>query len=233
MCTSKRDSVQLRAQAGLTMIELVVFIVIIGIAVAGVLGVMIQSNKAGADPQMRKQAIAIAEGLLEEISLSHFTYCDPADETGSLDPPNGAIGAFVTGAPGSPSGIGCKKWVDMVGAERRNSSDADDFREDDARPFDNINDYVAAFGVEQPTPIQDVNNDSPTLGNLTPFTAFLTILPEPLGVNTGGAGTSQIAADATDPSMMEVLRIRVRVHYASEDVVLDGYRTRYAPNFMP
>ena len=205
MCTSKRDSVQLRAQAGLTMIELVVFIVIIGIAVAGVLGVMIQSSKAGADPQMRKQAIAIAEGLLEEISLSHFTYCDPADADADT--------ASATGA--------CA-IVEQAGPEP-----------DNERPFDNVNDYVAAFGVEQPTPIQDVNNDSPALGNLAPFTAFLTILPEPLGVNTGGAGTGQIAADATDPSMMEVLRVRVRVHYASEDVVLDGYRTRYAPNFLP
>ena len=196
MCTSERT----RAQAGLTMIELVIFIVIIGIAVAGVLTVMNQSNKGGADPQMRKQAIAVAEGLLEEIFLSHFTYCDPADAA----------------ADTARATTDCT-LVEQVGTEPGN-----------ARPYDNVNDYVAAFGVEQQTPINDINNDSPAAGNLTPFTAFLTILPEPLGVGAGA-----IAADATDPSTMEVLRIRVRVRYASEDVVLDGYRTRYAPNFLP
>jgi MSHA pilin protein MshD len=208
------------------MIELVLFIVIVGIAAAGVLMVMVQSNRAGADPQMRKQAISIAEGLLEEIQLARFTYCDPADETASLNPPNGAIGAFITGTPGNP-GIGCKKWVETVGPEKRNVGDANDLRDDDARPFDNVNDYVAAFGVEEPLmDIQDVNGA--TVGNLTPYTAFLTITPESLGV---GAGI--IDANASDPSKMEVLRIRVRVHYASEDVVLDGYRTRYAPNLGP
>lgn len=188
-----------RAQAGMSMIELVVFIVIIGIATAGVLTVMIQGDRAAADPQMRKQAVAIAEGLLEEIALSHFTYCDPADP--------GADTASSTGA--------CTV-VEKAGPEAGNT-----------RPHDNVNDYVAAFGVEQQlTPINDIN--SAAVGDLNSFTAFLMIVPESLGV---GAGV--IAADATDPSKMEVLRIRVRVHYASEDVVLDGYRTRYAPNFLP
>jgi MSHA pilin protein MshD len=211
------------------MVELVLFIVIVGIAVAGILMVMIQSNKASADPQLRKQAISIAEGLLEEIQLARFTYCDPGDDTAEE-----ASGAFVTDATGTP--IGCKKWVETVGPEKRNVNDADDQRNDDMRPYDNVNDYVTAFSNEELFPLTDLNEKSAgelTPGNnadanlLKPYTAFLTITPESLG-----SGTGLIASDASAAGN-DVLRIRVRVHYASEDVVLDGYRTRYAPNAVP
>ena len=58
-----------RRQAGLSLIELVMFIVIVGVAVAGVLSVMNVTTRHSADPMIRKQAQAIAESLLEEIEL--------------------------------------------------------------------------------------------------------------------------------------------------------------------
>lgn len=220
---------RMRCQAGLSMVELVLFIVIVGIAVAGVLMVMVQGNKASADPQLRKQAVSIAEGLLEEIQLARFTYCDPADDSAEE-----ATGAFVTDATGTP--VGCKKWVEAVGPEKRNVNDVEDQRNDDARPYDNVNDYVTAFSQEQSFPLTDLNQISAgelTPGNnvdanlLKPYTAFLTITPGTLGSGTGAIASDGSAANS------EVLRIRVRVHYASEDVVLDGYRTRYAPKAVP
>lgn len=66
-------------QAGISMIELVMFIVIVGLAVAGVLLVMNVTTKSSADPMVRKQAIATAESLLEEIELQPFTFCFPTD----------------------------------------------------------------------------------------------------------------------------------------------------------
>ena len=68
-----------RRQAGLSLIELVMFIVIVGVAVAGVLSVMNVTTRHSADPMIRKQAQAIAESLLEEIELQPFTYCFPTD----------------------------------------------------------------------------------------------------------------------------------------------------------
>ncbi|HUW29960.1 MAG TPA: prepilin-type N-terminal cleavage/methylation domain-containing protein [Sulfuriferula sp.] len=68
-----------RSQAGLSLIELVMFIVIVGVAVAGVLSVMNVTTQHSADPMIRKQAQAIAESLLEEIELQPFTYCFPTD----------------------------------------------------------------------------------------------------------------------------------------------------------
>lgn len=54
-------------QHGLTLIELIVFIVIVGASIAGVLSVFVQATRGSADPLIRKQALSIAESLLEEI----------------------------------------------------------------------------------------------------------------------------------------------------------------------
>lgn len=59
-------------QCGFTLIELVMFIVIVGIGVAGILSVFTTSVKNSADPMVRKQALAIAESLLEEIVAKEF-----------------------------------------------------------------------------------------------------------------------------------------------------------------
>src|SRR6478735_7116648 len=68
-----------RWQAGMSLIEVVVFIVVLGLALAGVMILYSQATRASADPLVRKQALAIASSLLEEIELRAFTLCDPDD----------------------------------------------------------------------------------------------------------------------------------------------------------
>ena len=68
-----------RSQRGLTLIELILFIVIVGTALAGVLTVFNITTKSSANPMVRKQALAIAEAVLEEVMLQPFTWCDPDD----------------------------------------------------------------------------------------------------------------------------------------------------------
>lgn len=60
-------------QDGLTLIELILFIVIVGVALAGVIGAFVFTTKTSADPMVRKQAIAVGESLLEEIMLKSFS----------------------------------------------------------------------------------------------------------------------------------------------------------------
>jgi MSHA pilin protein MshD len=62
-------------QSGLTMIELIITIVIISIALAGLLSVINLTVSHSADPVIEHQAIAIAEAYLEEIQLQ--AYADP------------------------------------------------------------------------------------------------------------------------------------------------------------
>lgn len=64
-------------QAGMTLVELVISIVIIGIAVAALYTAMASITGRSADPMLRQQALAIAEAYLEEISLQAF----PASST--------------------------------------------------------------------------------------------------------------------------------------------------------
>ncbi len=61
-----------RTQGGFTLIELIIFIVVIGVGVAGVLSVFTTCIRNSADPMVRKQALAIAESLLEEIVVKEF-----------------------------------------------------------------------------------------------------------------------------------------------------------------
>jgi MSHA pilin protein MshD len=65
MCTNK-------SQRGISLIELILFIIIVSIALTGLLMVMNMTTKSSVDPLLRKQALAIAESLLEEIELQDF-----------------------------------------------------------------------------------------------------------------------------------------------------------------
>lgn len=66
MCTTRPS------QRGFTLIELVIFIVVVSIGMAGILSVMNTTVKSSADPMVRKQALAIAESLLEEIVQKEY-----------------------------------------------------------------------------------------------------------------------------------------------------------------
>jgi MSHA pilin protein MshD len=59
-------------QRGASLIELIMFVVIISAAMIGILSVMNITTKYSSDPLIHKQAIAIAESLLEEIELQDF-----------------------------------------------------------------------------------------------------------------------------------------------------------------
>lgn len=60
---------------GFTLIELVIAMVVVSIALGGVLMVMNYTVQHSADPMLQHQAVAIAEGYLEEALLR--SYADP------------------------------------------------------------------------------------------------------------------------------------------------------------
>lgn len=68
-----------RRAAGLTLIELLLFIAVVGIALAAMLRVFVTATAASADPVIVRQQLAIAESLLREVQLMPFTWCDPGD----------------------------------------------------------------------------------------------------------------------------------------------------------
>jgi MSHA pilin protein MshD len=192
-------------QRGVTMIELILFIVIVGVALTVILGVMNLTTQRSADPVRRKQALLLAEALLEEVEQARFTYCDVFDpRAADEDPP-------VTG-PSDCAAATVEKW----GAEANNQ-----------RPFDNVNDYVVD-AANAATPFTDkAGNLLDTNGNILPlsgFTASVRIRPAALASGSDTIGKADDTSAQTD-----VLRITVTIGYDGQTLSLDGFRTRYAP----
>lgn len=73
-------------QCGFSLVETVLFVVIVSVALAGVLSVMNYTTLHSADPLIRKQAIVVAESLLEEITQHNFS-----DPSGAATPANRAL----------------------------------------------------------------------------------------------------------------------------------------------
>lgn len=120
MCTNRLA----RSQHGLSLIELIVFIVIVSVALAGVLSVLNLTARSGADPMIRKQMLAIAEGLLDEVTAQPFTWCDPDDPATAT--------AINAGSCATPEAIGAEAGETRGGA---------------VTPFDNVNDYNGLAGI--------------------------------------------------------------------------------------
>ncbi|MCE9641957.1 MAG: type II secretion system protein [Betaproteobacteria bacterium] len=177
---------------GVTLIELITFIVIVSVAVAGVLGALNYAARSSVDPMTRKQALSIAEALLEEVALQPFTYCDPTD-------------ANVRTAT---SAAGCATLVEGMGPE------AGEARTSAVTPFNNVNDY---------------NNLALPAGGITD------IAGNPVGASPNYSALITITQQALQGvPAAESLLITVTVTFTtgiiSEDVTVQGYRTRYAPN---
>jgi MSHA pilin protein MshD len=57
---------------GFTLIEVIIFIVVVGAGLAGILSVSTNVVKSSADPMVRKQAMAMADSILEEILQKEY-----------------------------------------------------------------------------------------------------------------------------------------------------------------
>lgn len=116
-------------QQGVSLVELLLFIVIVGIALAGVLSIYTVSISASANPAMRKQALSVAQALLAEIEQQPFTYCDPGD-------PNLSTAASTAACTG-----GAANSEDQGGAALAGPMPAGETRYSSSTPFNNVADY--------------------------------------------------------------------------------------------
>jgi len=98
---------RMQRHAGFTLIELVIFIVIVSVGVTGILLVMNTVVASSADPMVRKQALALADSILEEILQKE--YADPDGTSGEttratfddVDDYNGKSNSTFTDLPSS------------------------------------------------------------------------------------------------------------------------------------
>lgn len=174
---------------GSSLVELIMFIVIIGIAVAGVLGAMSLSTRASADPLIQKQALAIAEAYLEEVLAMPFTYCDP-DDVDAATATSATIGAG-----------GCATTLEAIGAE------AGETRGGGTTPYDNVNDYNSlATGV--PASI-----DGTAIGGLSSYNVSVAVVAEALSTVVVSASL-RVTVTVTGPAGVSVRLDGYRTRYA-------------------
>jgi MSHA pilin protein MshD len=178
-----------RRQSGLTLVELIVFVVIISVGLAGILGVLNFASAKSADPLIRKQALAVAEALLEEVSLMPFTYCDPDDPA--------AATATSTAGCATPESL-TSPGPEAAQGESRYSTTA---------PFDNVNDYHG-FTMSG---IRDLTGAAmPGLGE---YTASVTVSRGGLGV-ANPDDVALIAVTVTGPGSESVTLHGYRTRHA-------------------
>ena len=184
---------RLRFQHGVTLVELIMFIVIVSVALAGILQVMRMTTANSADPLRRKQALMIAEALLEEVRQAGFTYCDPT--SGNADTAQKSADCLLK---------------EDFGIEAGTSA---------LRPFDNVNDYGAAGGVA----VASFNDGSGALADalgrrmdVTGYSATVAVIPDALGDILPGAGADSealrirvtVSYTGDDPVVLDGYRAR-------------------------
>jgi len=129
MCSSR--------QRGLSMIEVIVFIVVLGIGISGLAVIYNQVTLASVDPLVRKQAVAVANSLMEEIQLRPFTFCDPDD--------------VLVFTAANPVACGTQEVIGVEGGESRYAGPR----------YDNVSDYN---GFTMAGSIQDISNTTVLTG---------------------------------------------------------------------
>lgn len=148
-----------RNQAGLSLIETVVFMIVVSVGVVGLLstfGPMVQSS---GDPVVARQAMAIAESLLSEIEQQPFTYCDPDDAN------------FTSAASTADCTGGAAGSQDKGGAALTSPTPNTETRYSAGTPFDNVADY-GGFSM---SPIHSVDDGASPVAGLGGYSASVAI----------------------------------------------------------
>jgi MSHA pilin protein MshD len=188
-----------KRNSGFSLVELVVFIVIVTTAIAGVVGALAWMSGHSADPLARKQAIAIAESLMQEIQQMPFTFCDPDD-------PNASTAT-------SPGNCTTSQSANLNGPTPANES-----RYSAVNPFDNVADYG---GFTMPgdgcASICRIGSNA-SIPGLTAYTAAVAI--------TQAGGAAPFTGMAADAVLKIVVTV---TGPANTTIRLTGYKVRYAP----
>lgn len=196
-----------RLSGGFTLIELIMFIIIVGVALAGVLTTINMVTKNSADPLIRKQMLTFAEALIDEVQMRPFTFCDPEDANAST----------------ANSSADCATTVQIFGHKAAvNRAD-----------YNNVGNYCTETGTTNgacttvtlgtansaASRIPDISGA--TGGSPPGYWATIQLAPQAIG----GITSTNTAAGL---NVIEIT-VTVRSVFTTEAISLQTYRTRWAP----
>lgn len=196
-----------RQAAGLTLVELVIAIAVLGVVLAGILGMMLLNIQHGTDPLVQKQELMIAESLLEEIKQKPFPACDPDDPQWQVYDPANSSGTPM--ACSSGYAVDTLPLGPQVNEDRYGSAPYH-------LPYDDVADYN---GFAMTSGIQDITGQTVLPGYAAQVRVDQQGGVAPLGTGIPPADLLRIVVTVTGPDQSQMY--------------LTGYRFRYAPYARP
>lgn len=135
-------------QSGVSLVELIVFIVIVSVGVIGLVSVMNPLVRYSADPMETKQFLAIAESVLNEVLHQPYTWCDPDDAAASTA--QSYVGCTNPQNASTPTPAGETRYGTGPGTAFDNVADYSGFSKaniDDASGGNAMTGYTASVAV--------------------------------------------------------------------------------------
>lgn len=176
-------------RSGFSLIELLVVIVVLGIAGTTLTMVSTRSSEMSARMLREQQALALATALLNEVRQMPFTWCDPTDA-------NAATATSAGGCATTPELMGPEPGETRLGALR----------------YNNVNDYNG-FSMTGAAMRDAANNlISATLPTVANCTVRVTVAPQAVaGVTAGDALRVAVRVDCPGqiaPVVVDAIRVR-------------------------
>lgn len=151
-----------RHQGGVTLIELIIFIVVVSVGLAGVLLVFNTSVQSSADPMIVKQALRVAEATMQEVLQK--TYQNDADDSNNS---SSTLGCTPTTTP--------RCSTNSV-TDRPNYNDVDDYNGYSQTGIKSLDGTVSISNLTSYTVAITVDKTSATLGAIgTPNVKKITV----------------------------------------------------------
>lgn len=175
---------------GFTLVEVLIAIVVIGIAAVTLTSLSLRGSTMSAQALRDQQALALATAMLNEATSQPFTYCDPSDDAN--------INATSVGMCAVPEVMG------REGGETRGG----------VKPLDNVSDYNGLVLAGATLTDALGSSLSTQLPQLASCTVRFTVAPMALGAITLASGDAlrvTVTADCQPghaPAVVEAVRVR-------------------------